>query len=122
MTLNESSENYLEMILMLSKKLPVVRSVDIAENMGFKKSSVSVAMKHLREDDYITVTKPGFIYLTDKGREVAKMIYERHELLTSWLIQLGVDENVAAEDACRMEHDISKESFEAIKKYILDNN
>ena len=122
MTLNESSENYLEMILMLSKKLPVVRSVDIAENMGFKKSSVSVAMKHLREDDYITVTKPGFIYLTDKGREVAGMIYERHELLTSWLIQLGVDENVAAEDACRMEHDISKESFEAIKKYILDNN
>ena len=112
MTLNESSENYLEMILMLSKKLPVVRSVDIAENMGFKKSSVSVAMKHLREDDYIT----------DKGREVAEMIYERHELLTSWLIQLGVDENVAAEDACRMEHDISKESFEAIKKYILDNN
>ena len=74
MTLNESSENYLEMILMLSKKLPVVRSVDIAENMGFKKSSVSVAMKHLREDDYITVTKPGFIYLTDKGREVAEMI------------------------------------------------
>ena len=70
MTLNESSENYLEMILMLSKKLPVVRSVDIAENMGFKKSSVSVAMKHLREDDYITVTKPGFIYLTDKGREL----------------------------------------------------
>ena len=122
MTLNESSENYLEMILMLSKKLPVVRSVDIAENMGFKKSSVSVAMKHLREDDYITVTKPGFIYLTDKGREVAEMIYERHELLTSWLIQLGVDKNVAAEDACRMEHDISKESFEAIKKYILDNN
>ena len=122
MTLNESSENYLEMILMLSKKLPVVRSVDIAENMGFKKSSVSVAMKHLREDDYITVTKPGFIYLTDKGREGAEMIYERHELLTSWLIQLGVDENVAAEDACRMEHDISKESFEAIKKYILDNN
>ena len=114
MTLNESSENYLEMILMLSKKLPVVRSVDIAENMGFKKSSVSVAMKHLREDDYITVT--------NKGREVAEMIYERHELLTSWLVQLGVDENVAAEDACRMEHDISKESFQAIKKYILDNN
>ena len=99
-----------------------VRSVDIAENMGFKKSSVSVAMKHLREDDYITVTKPGFIYLTDKGREVAEMIYERHELLTSWLIQLGVDEEIAAEDACRMEHDISKESFQAIKKYITDNN
>ena len=70
----------------------------------------------------ITVTKPGFIYLTDKGREVAEMIYERHELLTSWLIQLGVDEKTAAEDACRMEHDISKETFQAIKKYITDNN
>ncbi|MCI5882606.1 MAG: metal-dependent transcriptional regulator [Clostridiales bacterium] len=122
MTLNESSENYLEMILMLSKKLPVVRSVDIAENMGFKKSSVSVAMKHLRENDYITVTKPGFIYLTEKGQEVAEMIYERHELLTSWLIQLGVDEEIAAQDACRMEHDISKESFQAIKKYILEHS
>lgn len=121
MTLNESSENYLETILMLSQKLPVVRSVDIAESMGFKKSSVSVAMKHLREAEYITVTKAGFIYLTDSGKEVAEMIYERHELLTSWLVSLGVDENVAAEDACRMEHDISKESFEAIKKYIANN-
>lgn len=121
MTLNESSENYLETILMLSNKLPVVRSVDIAESMGFKKSSVSVAMKQLRENDYITVTKAGFIYLTEKGREVAEMIYERHELLTSWLISLGIDEKTAAEDACRMEHDISKESFQAIKKYIADN-
>lgn len=119
MTLNESSENYLETILMLSQKLPVVRSVDIAESMGFKKSSVSVAMKHLRENEYITVTKSGFIYLTDKGREVAEMIYERHEFLKNWLISLGIDEETAAEDACRMEHDISKESFKAIKKYIL---
>lgn len=118
MTLSESSENYLEMILILSHKLPVVRSVDIAENMGFKKSSVSVAMKQLRENDYITVTKAGYIYLTDKGKEVAEMIYERHEFLASWLIRLGVNEKTAAEDACRMEHDISKESFEAIKKYI----
>lgn len=118
MTLNESSENYLETILMLGNKLPVVRSVDIAESMGFKKSSVSVAMKQLRENEYITMTKAGFIYLTDKGREVAEMIYERHEFLTSWLIELGVNEQTAAEDACRMEHDISKESFEAIKKYI----
>ncbi len=121
MTLNESSENYLETILMLSKKLPVVRSVDIAESMGFKKSSVSVAMKHLREAEYITVTKSGFIYLTDAGKEVAEMIYERHELLTSWLVSLGVNEEVAAEDACRMEHDISPESFQAIKKYIAEN-
>lgn len=121
MTLNESSENYLETILMLSNNLPVVRSVDIAESMGFKKSSVSVAMKHLREDEYITVTKAGFIYLTEKGKEVAEMIYERHEFITAWLVSLGIDEKTAAEDACRMEHDISKESFEAIKKYISKN-
>lgn len=119
MTLNESSENYLETILMLSKELPVVRSVDIAEHMGFRKSSVSVAMKHLRENEYITVEKAGFIYLTEKGKEVAEMIYERHELLTTWLVTLGVDENTAAEDACRIEHDISKQSFEAIKKHIM---
>lgn len=120
MTLNESSENYLETILMLSQRLPVVRSVDIAESMGFKKSSVSVAMKHLREDEYITVTNSGFIYLTDKGKEVAEMIYERHEFLKSWLMRLGINEETASEDACRMEHDISKESFEAIKKYISE--
>lgn len=118
MTLNESSENYLETILMLSKKLPVVRSVDIAESMGFKKSSVSVAMKQLRENDYITVTKAGFIYLTERGMEVAEMIYERHEFLKTWLISLGIDEKTATEDACRMEHDISKESFRAIKDFI----
>ena len=118
MTLNESSENYLETILMLSNELPVVRSVDIAESMGFKKPSVSVAMKQLRENGYITVTKAGFIYLTDKGKEIAEMIDERHEFMKSWLISLGIDEKTAAEDACRMEHDISKESFRAIKEYI----
>ena len=118
MKLNESSENYLETILMLSQKLPVVRSVDIAESMGFKKSSVSVAMKQLRENDYITVTKAGFIYLTDRGSEEAEMIYERHEFLRTWLMSLGIDEKTATEDACRMEHDISKESFRAIKEYI----
>lgn len=115
---NESAENYLETILMLSKVRPVVRSVDIAEELGFKKSSISVAMKHLREKELITVTKEGFIYLTDSGRKIAEMIYERHELLTKWLTALGVDEKIASEDACRIEHDISQESFEAIKKYI----
>lgn len=115
---NESAENYLETILMLSKVRPVVRSVDIAEELGFKKSSISVAMKHLREKEMITVTKEGFIYLTDSGREIAEMIYERHELLTKWLTALGVDKKTASEDACRIEHDISQESFEAIKKYI----
>lgn len=91
MQVNESSENYLETILVLSKRNPVVRSVDIAEELGFKKSSVSVAMKNLREKNNITVTKEGYIYLTDSGREIAEMIYERHELLTDWLTRLGVD-------------------------------
>ena len=112
---NESAENYLETILLLSKTRPVVRSVDIAEELGFKKSSVSVAMKNLRQKEQITVTKEGFIYLTDSGKEIAEMIYERHELLTSWLTALGVDSKIAAEDACKMEHVISKQSFEAIK-------
>lgn len=115
---NESAENYLETILMLSKVRPVVRSVDIAEELGFKKSSVSVAMKNLREKNHITVTREGFIYLTESGREIAEMIYERHQLLTEWLVRLGVDEKTAAQDACKIEHDISKESFEAIKKHI----
>ena len=112
MQVNESSENYLETILVLSKRNPVVRSVDIAEELGFKKSSVSIAMKNLREKNQ------GYIYLTDSGREIAEMIYERHELLTDWLTRLGVDPKIAAEDACRMEHVISKESFDAIKKHI----
>ncbi|MBQ9140744.1 MAG: metal-dependent transcriptional regulator [Lachnospiraceae bacterium] len=115
---NESAENYLETILMLSKVRPVVRSVDIAEELGYKKSSISVAMKNLREKEQITVTKEGFIYLTDSGREIAEMIYERHELLTKWLTSLGVDEKVAAEDACKVEHVLSKETFEAIKKHV----
>ena len=118
MHVNESAENYLETILILSKTRPVVRSVDIAEELGFKKSSVSVAMKNLREKEHIRVTKEGFIYLTESGREIAEMIYERHELLSRWLTKLGVDEKVAVDDACRIEHVISRESFEAIKKYI----
>lgn len=113
---NESAENYLETILMLSKTLPVVRSVDVAEALNYKKSSVSVAMKNLREKEHITVTKDGYIYLTDSGKEIAEMIYERHEILTTWLVQLGVSEEIASEDACKIEHVISKESFEAIKK------
>ena len=114
---NESAENYLETIFMLSKVRPVVRSVDIAEELGYKKSSVSVAMKHLRENNHITVTKEGFIYLTESGRTIAEMIYERHELLTSWLTSLGVDKEIASEDACLIEHVISQESFEAIKNH-----
>ncbi|MDO5381994.1 MAG: metal-dependent transcriptional regulator [Eubacteriales bacterium] len=118
MVIHESAEDYLETILQLSKKLPVVRSIDIANEMGYKKSSVSIAMKNLREAEHITVTKEGYIYLTDSGKEIAEMIYERHQMLTSWLVRLGVDESIAEEDACRIEHDISKETFEAIKKVI----
>ena len=117
MKINESAENYLETILILSKKLPVVRSVDIANELGFKKSSVSIAMKNLREKNHITVTDAGYIYLTDSGKEIAEMIFERHELLTSWLIRLGVSPKTASEDACKIEHVISKESFDAIKKH-----
>ena len=117
---NESSENYLETILILSRKLPVVRSVDIANELGFKKSSVSIAMKNLRERGHITVTEAGFIYLTEEGRKIAEMIYERHQIITSFLVDLGVSEETAAEDACRMEHVISAESFAALKKHIAE--
>ena len=115
---NESAENYLETILMLSKKLPVVRAVDIANELGYKKSSVSIAMKHLREKEHITVTSSGFISLTESGRAVAEMIFERHEMLTQVLVSLGVPEDIASDDACRIEHVISPESFEAIKTAI----
>ena len=118
---NESAENYLETILILSKSHPVVRSVDVAAELGFKKSSVSVAMKNLREKKHIKVDEQGFIHLTPSGLEIANMIYERHTLLSSWLIHLGVPADVAAADACKMEHVISKESFEAIKRHVYEN-
>ncbi len=121
MRVNESAENYLETILVLSKSHPVVRSVDIATELGFKKSSVSVAMKHLRENGHIVVSKEGFITLTKSGKEIADMIYERHEIISSWLSRLGVSPETAAEDACRIEHVLSKESFEALKKHISEN-
>ena len=119
MSVNESAENYLETILMLSKKLPVVRSIDVANELGFKKSSVSIAMKNLREKNHITVTDAGYIYLTDSGKEIAEMIFERHELLSSWLVSLGVPQKIAAEDACKVEHVISKETFDAIKSIAM---
>ena len=118
MAIHESAENYLETILMLSKERPVVRAVDIANELDFKKSSVSIAMKNLREANHITVTKEGYIYLTESGQKIAETIYERHQLLSSWLTTLGVDPKVAEEDACRIEHVISPESFEAIKKHV----
>lgn len=115
---NESSENYLETILMLGNRLPVVRSVDIANELGFKKSSVSIAMKNLRQKGHIKVSEQGFILLTDSGKAIAETIYERHELLTDCLTRLGVDPVIAEEDACRIEHVISPESFNAVKHYV----
>lgn len=118
MNVNESAENYLETILILSKRLPAVRSVDIANELGFKKPSVSIAMKNLREKEHISVDDSGFITLTPSGREIAEMIYERHLLFSNWLMRLGVSKQTALEDACKIEHVLSKESFEAIKRYI----
>lgn len=118
MNVNESAENYLETILVLGKAHPVVRSVDIATELNFKKSSVSVAMKKLREANHIKVSPEGYITLTESGQEIAECIYERHEFLTSWLVELGVDPKTAAEDACRIEHVISAESFDALKRHI----
>lgn len=115
---NESSENYLETILVLDRRLPVVRSVDVATELNFKKPSVSVAMKKLRESGHITVSHEGYITLTESGKKIAECIYERHTLLSTWLERLGVDPEIAAEDACRIEHVISPESFEAIKKHV----
>ncbi len=114
---NESAENYLETILVLSKRRPVVRAVDVAAELDFKKSSVSVAMKKLREGGQIQVSPEGYITLTESGREIAGRIYERHQLLSAWLVRLGVDPQVAAEDACRIEHVISAESFEALRRH-----
>ena len=116
--INESAENYLETIYILSQKLPAVRSVDIANELGFKKSSVSVAMKNLREKNHISVTDSGFIQLTESGKQIAEMIHERHKLLMGLLTKLGVPNEIASEDACKLEHVLSQESFEAIKKYV----
>ena len=121
MIINESAENYLETILILSNKLPVVRSGDVANELDFKKSSVSIAMKNLKSNGHITVTDAGFIYLTESGREIAEKVYERHRFISSWLISLGVPEDIATEDACKMEHIISNESYAAIKDYIKAN-
>ena len=115
---SESKENYLETILILYNRNGEVRSVDVAAELEFSKPSVSVAMKNLREDNCIKVDDNGYITLTKRGREIAERVYERHLLFTDWLVSLGVPEDIAAEDACRIEHDISAESFEAIKKYI----
>ena len=116
--IQESAENYLETILVLKERNGTVRSVDIAAEMGFSKPSVSVAMRNLREQECITMGDDGLISLTDKGRSIAESEYERHTLFTQWLVSLGVDQTIAAQDACRIEHVLSKETFEAIKRHV----
>ena len=117
MHLQESGEMYLETILVLSKKQPAVRAIDISEYMGYSKPSVSRAVGLLKSGGFIVVDKDGFISLTEDGLAVANKIYERHTLLTQFLVQLGVDPETASEDACKIEHAISNASFEAIKRH-----
>nr|WP_122011552.1 metal-dependent transcriptional regulator [Maliibacterium massiliense] len=118
MQIHESAENYLETILILQHRLGQVRSVDIAEELSFSKPSVSVAMKKLRTNGYIQFDKDGYIALLEKGRQIAEKMYERHALLTNWLTALGISPSVAAEDACRIEHVISAETFAALKAHV----
>ena len=118
MKVQESAENYLETILILQKRLGAVRSIDIANELDYSKPSVSVAMRHLREEELISVDGSGYITLLPKGQDIAEQIFERHELLTSWLVQLGIPREIASEDACRIEHVISRESFDALKNHV----
>ena len=122
MKIKESAENYLETILMLKNKKGYVRSIDIANELSFAKASVSVAMKALRENEYIQVDENGYIALTEKGLHIAEGLYERHQVIAKALIALGVDEETAYEDSCKMEHHISNESFEKIKEYLENKN
>ena len=122
MVIRESAENYLETILMLQNEKGMVRSIDIANELGFSKPSVSVAMKNLRENGYITVDPDGYITLLPPGLQIAETIYERHTLLTSLLTRLGVSPEIAAEDACRIEHDLSPETFAAIKRHVREHH
>ena len=117
MKIQESAENYLETILILHNRKGYVRSTDIATELGFSKPSVSVAMKNLRTNEYIAMAENGFISLTDKGMSIASAVYEKHTVLSRWLVSLGVDPKTAAEDACRMEHVISQESFTKLKEH-----
>lgn len=118
MKIQESAEDYLESIQMLQEQKGSVRSIDVAHHLGFTKPSVSRAMSLLRENGYVSVDKDGFLLLTERGKEIASRICERHRLLTKWLTALGVTPEVAAEDACRMEHDISEETFSRLKEHI----
>ncbi len=115
MEIYESSEDYLESILILQERNGHVRSIDIAEELGYSKASISVAMKKLRENGYIEMAKDGNITLLEPGLKIAEHVYERHKLFTTYFISLGIDPKVARDDACRIEHDLSDETFEKIK-------
>ena len=117
MQIHQSAEDYLETILMLTQRMGRVRSIDVVNELGYTKASVSIAMKKLRENGYIAVDGEGNLTLLAPGREIAERIYSRHRLLTHFFMQLGVDEKTATDDACRIEHVISGESFQAIKQY-----
>ncbi len=120
MVIHEASENYLEAILMLREKQAQVRSVDICNLLGFAKSTISVAMKKLKENGYVRIDQSGYITLTEIGEAIAAKIYERHVLIAKLFVFLGVDEETALKDACRIEHDISEESFQALKGLYSD--
>ncbi len=122
MKIHESAENYLETILVLSQRKQFVRSIDIVNELNFSKPSVSIAMKHLRENGYIVMDEDGYITLTVTGSEIANRIYERHQLISTMLIKIGVEPEIAKEEACRVEHDISQNTFEKLKSWLLQNN
>ncbi|MBQ2976197.1 MAG: metal-dependent transcriptional regulator [Clostridia bacterium] len=122
MNIHKSAEDYLEMILMLREKKGYARSIDIASALNVTKPSVSFAMKKLRENDYIHMDEENYITLTEKGQEIAQRMYDRHRVLTRFLVQIGVDEETAREDACKIEHDISAETFDAIRVQIQEEN
>ncbi|MBQ4472793.1 MAG: metal-dependent transcriptional regulator [Lachnospiraceae bacterium] len=120
MVIHESAEDYLEAVLMLSEKNVAVRSIDVAAQLGFSKPSVSIAMKKLRENGYVVMDASGFIKLTESGRAIAESTYEKHKVISKVLIAMGVPADIALQDACRMEHTLSPQSFEAIKKYVTE--
>lgn len=121
MNIYQSSEDYLEAILTLKERLGAVRSIDIARELNYSKPSVSIAMKKLRENGLIQMDEDGFIQLLPEGETIANRIYERHRLLTAFFLQIGVGEETAAEDACKVEHDLSEETFQKLKEYVFEN-
>ena len=121
MEMRQSSEDYLEAILMLRERNGAVRAVNVAEELAFSKASVSIAMKKLRENGYVTLDEDGFLLLTAAGEEVATRVYKRHQVLTSFFVSLGVDPDTAARDACKVEHDISQETFEKLLAHAQKN-